>query len=80
MGTYTDRLEKYQEDIHAGLPGQTHTMQKTVLLDSARILRGGGRGEESGFEGQKFFTQCSLIMFKGLRGQISSKRRWTILQ
>ena len=37
MGTYTDRLEKYLEDIHVGL--QTHTMQKTVLLGSARILR-----------------------------------------
>ena len=37
LGTYTDRLEKYPEDIHVGL--QVHTMQKTVLLDSARILR-----------------------------------------
>ena len=31
----TDRLEKYLEDIHVGL--QAHTMQKTVLLGSARI-------------------------------------------
>lgn len=37
LGTYTDRLEKYLEDIHVGL--QAHTMQKTVLLGSARILR-----------------------------------------
>ena len=37
LGTYTYRLEKYLEDIHIGL--QVHTMQKIVLLGSARILR-----------------------------------------
>ena len=37
IGMFTDRLEKYLEDIHMGL--KTHTMQKSVLLASARILR-----------------------------------------
>ena len=37
LGMFTDRLEKYLEDIHVGL--KTHTMQKSVLLASARILR-----------------------------------------
>ena len=34
---FTDRLEKYLDDIHVGLKG--HAMQKSVLLVSARILR-----------------------------------------
>ena len=37
LGMFTDRLEKYLEDIHVRL--KAHTMQKSVLLASARILR-----------------------------------------
>ena len=33
---FTDRLEKYLEDIHVGL--KANTKQKSVLLASARIL------------------------------------------
>ena len=37
LGSITDRLEGYLADIHVGL--KPVTMQKTVLLGSARILR-----------------------------------------
>ena len=37
LGSITDRLEAYLADIHVGL--KPVTMQKTVLLGSARILR-----------------------------------------
>ena len=37
LGSITDRLEGYLTDIHVGL--KPVTMQKTVLLGSARILR-----------------------------------------
>ena len=34
---FTDKLEKYLEDIYVGL--KAHTIQKSVLLAPARILR-----------------------------------------
>ena len=37
LGMFTDRLKKYLEDIQMVL--KAHTMQKSVLLTSARILR-----------------------------------------